>query len=207
MKSVLATPIDSRPARFSRPEVKVWDSFVRFFHWSQVGLIVSLILSAHLGKQEIHQFLGFSLAVIVIGRLIWGVIGPGHARFRNFVTSPLAALRYLIEVVRGHPRRYLGHNPAGGWMVLALLANLVVLLLTGFVLQATLEFSGPLVDLFSAVDDLTVHRLLQVHEVTLNLLYLLIPLHLLGVALASRQHQENLVLAMITGHKPSTIER
>lgn len=207
MKSVLAAPIDARPTRFSRPSIKVWDSFVRFFHWTLVGLIASLILSAHFGKQEIHQFLGFSLAAIVIGRLIWGFTGPDHARFRSFVTSPLAALRYLVEVVRGHPRRYLGHNPAGGWMVLALLANLLVLLLTGFALQATLEFSGPLVDLFSAVDDRAVHRLLQIHEITLNLLYGLVPLHLLGVALASRQHKENLVLAMITGHKPSTTER
>lgn len=207
MKSALASPIDVRSAHISRPVVKVWDSFVRFFHWSQLGLIVGLILSAHFGKQEIHQFLGFSLAVIVIARLIWGVTSPGHARFRNFVTSPQAALRYLVEVLRGHPRRYLGHNPAGGWMVLALLANLVVLLVTGFVLQATLEFSGPLVELFSGVDDRTVHDLLQVHEVTLNLLYLLVPLHLLGVVLASRQHQENLALAMITGHKPSTTER
>jgi cytochrome b len=192
--------------KMANQTVPVWDRFVRFFHWSLVGLIVSLFVSAHMGKQEIHHFLGFSLAALVIGRLVWGLVGSGHARFRSFVTSPARALRYIAEIGQGHPARYLGHNPAGAWMVIALLGAVLLLLGTGFVLQATLEFDGPLVALFNPVDDQTVHRILKVHDLALNVLYVLVPLHLLGVALASRQHKENLVLAMITGYKPLKTE-
>jgi cytochrome b len=187
--------------------VLVWDRFVRLFHWSLVALIASLFITAQTGKQEVHQFLGFSLAALVIGRLIWGVTGSVHARFRSFVAAPLATLRYIAEIGRGHPARYLGHNPAGSWMVLSLLGVVLVLLVTGFVLQATLEFDGPLVKLLNPVEDHTVHLLLRVHDLALSALYFLVPLHLLGVLLASRQHKENLVLAMITGYKPLKTEK
>lgn len=205
MKAKLA--VRNKPAVARTAEVKVWDEFVRLFHWSQLALVLGLVLSGYFGKQEIHQFLGFSLAAIVIARLIWGFTGSPHARFRNFVVPPLALLRYLRAIVAGHPARHFGHNPAGGWMVLALLATLLVLLASGMVLQASLEFSGPLVELCRRLDDRDVHRLLQLHQLALNLLYGLVPLHLLGVLLASRQHGENLVSAMFTGYKPSQPER
>lgn len=188
-------------------QIRVWDGFVRFFHWSQVALILGLVLSAHLGQQEIHMFLGFALTALVIGRLVWGFSGSEHARFSSFITSPMAALRYVIDIVKGHPRHYLGHNPAGGWMVLGLLATLATLLITGLILQATLEFEGPLVSLLAFIDDLDVLRLLRLHDAALSALYLLIPLHLAGVALASLQHRENLVKAMISGNKTLTTER
>lgn len=193
---------DQAPVR-----VLVWDKFVRIFHWSLVALVVSLFLTAKMGKQEIHHFLGFSLAALVIGRLIWGLIGSIHARFVGFVTSPRAALRYIVDIGHGKPARYLGHNPAGAWMVLSLLAVVLVLLVTGFALQATLEFDGPLVSLLNPVDDQTVHQLLRTHDLALNVLYFLVPLHLLGVVLASRQHKENLVVAMITGFKTLNTEK
>lgn len=186
---------------------KVWDDFVRLFHWSLVALMLALVFSAHTGKQEIHQFLGFSLTAIVIARIYWGFAGSDHARFRSFLTSPLAALRYLNQIIKGHPDRYLGHNPAGGWMVLVLLATLTVLLGTGIALQATLEFSGPFVGLLFHVDDHAVHQLFLLHDKSMTVLYLLVPLHLLGVFLASRQHGENLVSAMISGYKPTKTER
>jgi cytochrome b len=206
MSKLPAQLSDLNRPKMASLRIAVWDRFVRFFHWSLVGLIVSLFVSAHLGKQEVHHFLGFTLAVIVTGRLIWGFFGPSHARFRSFVTSPARALRYIAEIGRGHPARYLGHNPAGAWMVIALIGVVLLLLSTGFVLQATLEFDGPLVALLNPVDDQAVHLTLKIHDLALDVLYVLVPLHLLGVALASRQHKENLVLAMITGHKPLKTE-
>jgi cytochrome b len=134
-------------------------------------------------------------------------VGSRHARFASFRATPRAGLRYLAEVLRGQPRRYLGHNPAGALMVFALLADLAILLLSGILLQATLEFEGPLVDLLRGLDDAAVHRLLSLHRLAVNGLYVLAPLHLLGVALASFQHRENLVRAMVTGYKFTTTKR
>ena len=202
-----APPSASLPATTPPNSVKVWDAFVRLFHWSLVALLSGLVVSAHLGKQEIHQFLGYSLLALLIGRLIWGITGSPHARFRSFVTSPREALRYLRSIWQGHPARYLGHNPAGGWMVLILLILLMATSVTGLFLQATLEFSGPLVERMSEVSDESVHAFVLWHQMTLNLIYGLVPLHLLGVFLAGRQHRENLVLSMMTGCKPAHTER
>lgn len=216
-QGTVAENVEKRTARspaFARRQtaddtfkVEVWDRFVRFFHWTMVFVLVALVVSAHMGQQETHIALGNALLLLVLTRLAWGVIGPEHARFENFVTGPRAALRYLADIARGHPRRYLGHNPAGAWMVLTLLATVLGLLLTGLALQATIEFDGPLVAVLSGVSDRQVHQLILVHNAALNTLYLLVPLHLLGVLLASRQHRENLVRAMITGEKPITTER
>lgn len=188
-------------------EVRVWDGFVRVFHWSAVLLVVSLVLTAKLGWQDIHMTLGIDLLVLVVARLAWGVMDTGHARFANFVPGPYRALTYLRDIARGHPQRYLGHNPAGAMMVVALLSTLLGLLLTGLVLQATLEFEGPLVELLRGIDDSTVHRLLAVHRLLVDALYVLVPLHVAGVVLASVQHRENLVKAMITGRKSINHER
>jgi cytochrome b len=129
-------------ASVSAPGIRVWDAFVRVFHWSTVALVVLLVLTAHYGMEETHMALGVDLLVLVAARLLWGAIGTKHARFASFWVGPGASLRYLGEVLRGRPRRYLGHNPAGGWMVLGLLATLSVALASGLLLQATLEFGA-----------------------------------------------------------------
>jgi len=202
-----ARPLVDTHVKTTAPSIVVWDLFVRIFHWSTVALVLGLVVTAHTGKQEIHMFLGFSLTLLVLARLVWGFNGTAYARFSNFVTSPVAALRYLRDIATGHPARFLGHNPAGGWMVIALLAALSVLLTSGLILQATLEFDGPLVELLAGVTDQQVRLIVAIHESAMNVLYLLIPLHLIGVVLAGRQHKENLVAAMITGSKPTQTER
>jgi cytochrome b len=190
------------PSAMSVPgQVKVWDPFVRLFHWGNAILVVSLVLSAHYGWQEVHMTLGVDLLVLVAARLVWGAVGPAHARLRGFVTGPGEALRNLRDILRGRARRYLGHSPAGALMVVALLAALAVSLVTGVILQATLEFEGPFVEALRAVDDGFVAAVLDVHQASVYVLYALVPLHLAGVVLASVQHRENLVWAMITGYK------
>jgi len=204
----LDTSVTGNPAQPAvAHQTKVWDGLVRAFHWSTVVLVVALVVTAHSGDQEVHMTLGTDLLLVVTVRLLWGMAGSRHARFASFLVAPREGLRYLQEVLRGHPRRYLGHNPAGALMVVALLADLSLLLLSGLVLQATLEFDGPLVDVLHGIDDLTVSRFLAIHRLAVYGLYVLVPLHLLGVAAASYQHRENLLKAMITGYKSSITER
>jgi cytochrome b len=182
--------------------MKVWDAFVRSFHWLLVAGVVSLVATAQFGQQEIHMALGIAVLALLVARLAWGFVGSAHARFANFAVSPFAALRYVQDIVRGHPRHYLGHNPAGAVMVFALLGLLFALGVTGLVMQATVEFEGPFVDALRWIDDRGVHEIVLAHKLAVNALYLLVPLHLIGVVLASIQHRENLVLSMIHGRKP-----
>ena len=187
-------------------KIRVWDGLVRVFHWSAVLLVVSLVVTANLGLQDVHITLGIDLMVLFLARLLWGFMDTGHARFSTFVRGPVVTLGYLRDIVRGHPQRHIGHNPAGAAMVIALLVTLGGLLATGVVLQATLEYDGPLVDTLRWIDSATVHRLLALHRLLVDALYVLVPLHLLGVAAASVQHRENLVRAMITGYKPTNTQ-
>jgi cytochrome b len=179
----------------------VWDGFVRVSHWSTVALAFLLVLTAHFGMQEVHMALGIDLLVLVAARLAWGVIGTTHARFAEFVFPPGTSLRYLGDVLRGRPRRHLGHNPAGGWMVIVLLAVLGVALVTGLLLQATLEFEGPLAELLLPASDAFADCVREVHRESVHALYGLVPVHVIGVLLASAQHRENLTWSMVTGYK------
>lgn len=180
--------------------IRVWDPFVRVAHWLVVLLVTALLWSGFSGDQEAHMALGVDVLILILGRFCWGYVGENHARFDSFVTGPRTAIVYLISIVRGHPRRFLGHNPAGGWMVVMLLSTLSVLTVSGLVLQAELEYEGWLVG-FLALTDSTVSAVLTVHQLSLWALLSLIPLHLLGVIAASVQHRENLVAAMFSGYK------
>jgi cytochrome b len=187
--------------------VKVWDAFVRIFHWSAVALVLLLVLTAHFGMQEVHMALGVDLLALVAARLAWGVIGTTHARFARFVFAPKTSLRYLADVLRGRPQRHLGHNPAGGWMVIALLVVLGVALVTGLLLQATLEFEGPLAEQLLPASDAFVDWVREVHRGSVHALYGLVPVHVIGVLLASAQHRENLIWSMMSGYKSTHDER
>jgi cytochrome b len=165
-----------------KPErVRVWDPFVRFFHWGlAVAVLIAFVTEDEL--QGLHTAAGYTVMGLIGARLLWGLVGPRHARWWDFVRGPRAVLSYLGDLVRGHPARYLGHNPAGGAMAVALIAGLIATTLTGLAAQES-------------------HDLKELHEAFAYGTLLLIPLHLLGVALASLQHKENLVRAMIDGYK------
>jgi len=182
-------------------KVKVWDGVVRSFHWL---LLVSFVLAwwtSQSGMQQTHEWIGYFLALLVLVRLLWGRVGSTYARFSNFIYSPAVTLSYLRSMVAGHPKRYLGHNPAGGWMVVAIFTVLLITLVSGFVVEAVIEFDGPFVTLLHEVSDQRAYQFLDLHEFMLNVFWLLISLHLAGVILASVQHRENLVRAMVTGFK------
>ncbi len=166
--------------------VKVWDPLVRILHWVLAGAVIVALVSDQ--SRSLHKAAGYLAAGLVLLRVIWGFVGSLHARFADFVNSPGAILAYLGDVVRLHPRRYLGHNPAGGAMILALLGLVLVASLSGWMSQ-TDRFFG-------------VFWVEALHAGSANLLIGLVVLHVIGVILSSLLHGENLIRAMITGRKP-----
>jgi cytochrome b len=188
------------PEPASGARVRVWDPFIRLFHWG----LAAAVLTAFLTEDEalgLHTATGYIVLGLIGARLLWGLVGPHHARWSSFVRGPRATLAYLTEVLRGRAPRHLGHNPAGAAMVVALLAGLSVTALTGLAALGAGEGSGPLAAYLQGLTPDAAHTLEEVHEWVANLTLVLIPLHLIGVALASIQHRENLVRAMIDGNK------
>lgn len=166
--------------------VKVWDLFVRLFHWSLATLFVVAYATGD-EIEKIHIAAGYTIAALLALRIMWGFVGPRHARFANFVRRPREVLAYLRDVALFRAPRYIGHNPAGGAMILALLAMLAGTCATGFMMTTDAFWGAKWIE--------------DVHEVLANLTVGLIALHVLGVLAASFEHGENLVKAMVTGRK------
>ena len=167
------------------PEVRVWDPFVRIFHWSLVGLFVLAFVTGD-EIEWLHIAAGYAIAALVALRVVWGFVGPRHARFSDFVRPPREVSRYLRDAIRLRAPRYLGHNPAGGAMVVALLAMIAGIAATGF-MMTTDAFWGA-----QWVEDL--------HEGLVYATMGLIALHVAGVLFASCAHGENLDLGDV--HRP-----
>ena len=189
------------------PEVKVWDPFVRVFHWTLA--IAVLIAWATDEPLWMHNWLGYLAAILVALRVIWGFIGPERARFVSFVRGPRFVVDYLVRLIRFSSPRYLGHSPAGGAMIVALLIMITATTGTGLAVLATERGEGPLAQVIARVERpprVPGQRrpplfIKEVHEVLANITLILVVLHVLGVLLASFAHRENLVWAMITGKK------
>ena len=176
--------------RSARPaEVPVWDPLVRLFHWSLAVAFFAAWLSEDV--MPLHEAAGYVVLGLVAFRVVWGVVGPQHARFTDFVHGPRAALAYLRDLGSGRARRYLGHTPAGGLMVVALLVMLTATGVTGWLALDAGPGRGWLEEL---------------HEAMANATLLLVGLHVLGVLVGSVAHGENLVRAMITGRKRAAEE-
>jgi cytochrome b len=162
------------------------------------------VLIAFITEEDLlglHVGAGYTVLGLIAFRLLWGLIGPRHARWTDFLRGPRATLAYLKDALRGRATRHLGHNPAGAAMVVALLLGLTATAVSGMAVLGASELSGPLAPYLQELSPPAARALEEFHEVVANLTLLLIPLHLLGVALASWQHRENLVRAMIDGFK------
>jgi cytochrome b len=182
MPPATATKLDIR----TKATVRVWDPFVRIFHWSLVALfIVAFVTGDEI--ERVHIAVGYTIAGLVVARIVWGFTGPHHARFSNFVRRPAETIDYMRKAVRGGAPRYIGHNPAGGLMTIALLGMILAISGTGF-MMTTSAFWGA-----EWVEDL--------HEGLVYATMGLIALHVAGVIVTSIEHRENLVRAMITGRK------
>ena len=123
-------------------EVRVWDPFIRVFHWSLVVLFTVAYLTGE-ESDALHEWSGYAILVLVGARIVWGLVGSRHARFSDFLRGPSVAFGYLKGLVTGNARNYLGHNPAAGWMVIALLLSVLITAGSGVVVLG-LEGDGPL---------------------------------------------------------------
>ncbi|MAM63845.1 cytochrome b/b6 domain-containing protein [Maritimibacter sp. UBA3975] len=193
--------------------VRVWDPVVRIFHWGMVAAVATAWLSAE-ESETIHEVAGYVVAGLLGARLVWGLIGTRHARFGSFLRGPGTTVRYLRDMMAGRERRYIGHNPAGAAMIVALLLALSGTAFTGWLMADTTRVAMlpemPAVVSPAFADDDGERGeygeggeelLEEVHEVLANLLLVLIAPHVGGVILASVRHNENLARAMVTGTK------
>lgn len=166
--------------------VRVWDRFVRVFHWS----LVATFFGAWASTEEIgwlHKGCGYVALALVLARVVWGFIGSEHARFASFVPGPAKLLRYLAGLVRLREPRHLGHNPAGSVMILFLLTAVSAIGITGWMLTLDAFWgSGTVEDLHTGLVDFTL---------------IAVGLHVAANVYSSLHHRENLVKAMITGDK------
>jgi cytochrome b len=166
--------------------VKVWDLFVRVFHWSLVSFFVIAYATGD-EVENVHLAADYAIAALLALRVAWGFVGPRHARFSSFVRPPREVLEYLRDVIRLRAPRYIGHNPAGGAMILVLIALLAATSMTGYMMTTDVYWGAKWVE--------------EVHGAVANVTAGLIALHVLGVIIASFEHRENLVRAMVTGRK------
>jgi len=191
-------------------EIKVWDPLVRIFHWTLVVSFFTALLSGD-EWESLHVFAGYVVSGLIAFRLVWGIIGTRHARFSDFVFSPATVLAYLKDLAALRAKRYLGHNPAGGWMIVALLASLAITTLTGMTAHGTfssVKVASTLIPTAMAHEDGDDDEgdegegvFGEIHEFFAYFTLFLVVIHIGGVLVSSLLHRENLVRAMITGRK------
>ncbi len=181
-------------------QVRVWDPFVRIFHWTLVlAFSVSYIVEDH--YLNVHVWAGYIVLALITARILWGFVGSAHARFSDFVYRPSTIFTYLKDVLLMHPRRYLGHNPAGGAMIVLMVISLLALTISGVALYGADQHAGPMAGMMQGVSHDGEEILEEVHEFLANFTLALVFIHIAGVIVESVLHRENLVRAMVTGSK------
>ena len=184
-------------------EIKVWDLFVRIFHWT---LVVGFFI-AYLSEEDmigLHVWSGYLVFSLVLLRVTWGFIGSLYARFSDFVYGPGEIVRYVSQVISFRAPRHFGHNPAGGAMIVLLLMCLFVTAFTGMVLYGVETQSGVLghlASLLGVIGEQGEEIFEDMHEFFANLTVVLVVIHVGGVIYESLLHKENLVRSMFTGYK------
>lgn len=194
-------------------EIMVWDPLVRLFHWALVvAFCVAYITQGEPFEtlqnqlngeslQIVHTWAGYTIVGLLFFRLIWGFAGPSYARFANFVHRPSVVLAYVKRVLTLRAPRHLGHNPAGGAMIVILLLSLTCAVIAGLALYGADKGLGPLAGVLADTSDSTIHTIEEMHEFFANFTLLLVAGHLIGVIWESLLHRENLARAMLTGRK------
>jgi cytochrome b len=170
----------------SETHIKVWDLFVRCFHWAQLILFVIAYFTRN-SSALIHQTAGYLILALLVMRIVWGFIGSDHAQFKSFIYHPIRVFDFLKDTVTFKAKRYLGHNPAGGAMVVTLIIMLLGVCISGALLSTPYFWGSEIME--------------DMHEILTNITLALVVFHLLGVIAASLEHKENLVKSMFTGWK------
>lgn len=181
-------------------QIRVWDPLVRFFHWSLVSAFIIAFVTEE-NVLTIHIWAGYLILMLISIRIVWGVIGTQYARFSDFVYPPKVIIHFLKQTSHRKAKRYLGHNPAGGVMVILLLISLFITSISGILLLGAEEQAGPVAAWFTQATRYWGEILEEVHEFFANFTLLLVFIHVSGVIVESLIHKENLLSAMLTGFK------
>ena len=166
--------------------IRVWDPFVRAFHWALVASFAIAWLSSE-NWDRLHAAAGYMGGALVALRVVWGFVGPRYARFAQFVRSPETVIAYLMALKDGSERRYIGHNPPGGAMIVVLLVAMAATAVSGWLLTTDAFWGSTTMQ--------------HVHSVLARGLLVLAVFPLIGVAIASLRHHENLARAVVVGAK------
>lgn len=190
-----------------RVSMRVWDAPTRLFHWAVVLCLIVSYVSIETDHATIHFYSGFTLLTLLLFRLAWGVVGSETSRFTRFLRSPAEAFRHLAHFRQREPDNQIGHNAAGGWMVLVMLALIAVQVGTGL-------FSGdPESFLFAPLaphlSNRTINLVTTIHGWDFYVLLAAIVLHVLAVTAYAVFKKQNLLRPMVTGRKrlPATMHQ
>ena len=178
--------------------VKIWDLPTRLFHWAIVLLVIAAWCSQELDRMELHVLIGYTILALVIFRIIWGFIGSDTARFTQFLHSPLKAFRHLSHLTRREEDREVGHNAAGGWMVLLMLLLLGIQAGTGLFANDDGNTEGPLMHFVSKAES---DYLSHIHSLNFDLIEIVVALHILAILAYAILKRHDLVRPMVTGVK------
>lgn len=195
-----------------------WDPVVKITHWAVVAAVLANAVVTEEGSAP-HIWVGYSLAAVLAARLLWGFIGPVEARFSAFPPSPRRAIEHIREIRTGRKEVHSSHNPLGALMVYAIWGTLSVIIATGIMMAGSPPTS--LSDQSAKHDKEISERaetrgdsgqseyegkkaekedpMREIHETSVNLLYILIVLHLAGVIFETRRSGRTIVLAMMPG--------
>ncbi len=197
--------VESDPdRRQGRRRVAIWDAPTRIFHWTLVVLFVALWITGTDGPLEWHMPIGEVLLALLLFRLVWGLVGSRHSRFADFVVGPSAALDHAREILRvarlgpgaGPATPHAGHTRLGGWMILALLALLLAMSISGLFASDEITTDGPLTHLVSG----SLERVFSVfHSLAFDVLVALVAVHIAAALFYLVRKRENLVLPLVTG--------
>jgi cytochrome b len=185
-------------------KVLVWDAPTRLFHWLAAVLVAAAYGTWRLNWMDWHAWIGDALLALLIFRLLWGILGSETARFSAFLARPHRVAHHLARALQREPDRQIGHNPAGGWMVVLLLALMLGETLTGIYVNNDIADEGPLTELVPAP---IANLISDLHSILWQVLVAAVALHLAAIVVYAVAKRQNLVLPMITGRKrlPETI--
>jgi len=182
-------------------QIRVWDLPTRLFHWLIVIFVVISFTTGMVGGNwmSYHLKSGYITLTLLIFRLSWGFWGGRYSRFVSFVHGPIAVMRYAKTLLRKDTPKLLGHNPMGGWSVMAMLAALLVQVGTGLFANDDIATQGPL---YGWVSKSTSDWLTGIHIFNKGVILFLVSLHLSAVLFYILIKHDNLIVPMVTGLRP-----
>lgn len=189
MNTKSAFPANTAPNESEPRKILVWDVPVRVFHWLMVLSFAGAYITAESEQWRLlHVTLGYTMAGLVVFRILWGLLGTRYARFSSFIRGPKAVARYFAAMLRRRPEHYVGHNPAGALAIVAMLGLTLAIAASGWAIY----------------NDIGAGWLEEGHELAANVMLAVVLMHIAGVLVASWLHRENLVGAMFSGRKVGT---